>query len=225
MRESHAERQARAVKIIEILRTATRGMVKPAAPQVVERFGRDPFLILISCLLSLRTRDTTSYPASCRLFEHAHTPQQMLDLSLSTIQKIIYPVVYYGTKAKVLHEVSSALIKRFGGHVPSTKEELLSLKGVGPKTANLVLGEAFGIPAICVDIHVHRISNRLGLVATRTPAETEVGLQEVVPRKYWIELGPLLVTWGQNVCVPISPKCSQCALAPLCPRIGVTRSR
>lgn len=225
MKDPTPELQARAVKIIDILRTATRGMEKPASLQIVDRFGRKPFLILTSCLLSLRTRDTVSFPASCRLFAKAKTPQAMLKLPLKTIEKIIYPVGFYRNKAKILQGVSHDLITRFEGKVPATQQELLSIKGIGPKTANLVLGEAFGIPALCVDTHVHQISNRLGLVHTKTPQQTEQALQKIIPKESWVEYGYLMVMWGQNICVPISPKCSQCAIAKLCPRIGVTRSR
>ncbi len=199
MKESHAELKARAVKIVEVLRTATRGMVRPASVQIVARYGRKPFLILISCLLSLRTRDITSFPASCRLFAKAKTPRGMLKLPLKTIEKLIYPVGFYRNKAKLIHSMSKDLLDRFGGKVPQSKEELLSIKGVGLKTANLVLGAAFGIPAICVDTHVHKISNQLGLVKTKTPEETEAALQKIIPQESWIEYGYLMVMWGQNM--------------------------
>src|ERR1700730_15574631 len=171
MIESCVERKARAVQIVEILRAATREMGKPASMQIVARHGRNPYLILISCLLSLRTRDTTSFPASCRLFDHAKTPHEMLQLSLPVIESIIYPVGFYRNKARLIHGISQDLIDRFEGKVPVDKEALLSIKGVGLKTANLVLGVAFCIPALCVDTHVHRISNRLGLVQTKTPEQ------------------------------------------------------
>ena len=141
------------------------------------------------------------------------------------IEKLIYPTGFYRKKAALLHEVSQDLIERFKGKVPKTEQELLSINGVGRKTANLVLGVAFDIPAICVDTHVHRVSNRLGLVKTKTVDETEIALKKILPPEYWVEYNHLLVVWGQNICVPISPKCSQCAIAQLCPRIGVTRSR
>jgi endonuclease-3 len=225
MKESRVERQARAVKIIKILQAATRDMLLPASTQIVARYGKDPYLILVGCLLSLRTQDTVSFPASCRLFAKAKTPKSMLKLPISTIEKLIYPVGFYRNKAKILHSMSKDLLERFGGKVPKTSDELLSIKGIGLKTANLVLGEAFGVPALCVDTHVHRISNRLGLVKTKTPEETERALQQIVPKKYWVEFGKLLVTWGQNICVPILPKCSECAISKLCPKIGVTKSR
>lgn len=200
-------------------------MVEPAACQIVTQFGRDPFLILISCLLSLRTRDTASLPASQRLFALAKTPQEILDLPISKIEHLIYPVGFYRRKAVTLQEVSADLLARFQGKVPNTMEQLLSLKGVGRKTANLVLGVGFGIPAICVDVHVHRISNRLGLITTKTVEETEEALKQLLPQDYWIEYNRLLVIWGQNICVPISPLCSKCAISDLCPKIGVTKRR
>lgn len=215
----------RAIKIIDILRQKTRGMQEPACTAIIKQFGKDPFLVLISCLLSLRTRDTVSLPASQRLFSQARTPQTIFAIPLQDLEAIIYPVAFYRQRAKNVHEVCRDLLDRFKGSVPSTLQELLSINGVGPKTANLVLAQGFGIPAICVDTHVHRISNRLGLVSTSTPVETERELKKVLPQEYWIEYNQLLVMWGQNICVPISPKCSQCPIAFLCPRIGVTVSR
>lgn len=215
----------RALKIIHILRKMTRSMVEPASLSITKQFGRDPYLILISCILSLRTRDTVSLPASIRLFEHAKTPERMLSLPLKAIEKLIYPCGFYRRKASTIHEISKTLLEKFHGKVPSTLEQLLTLKGVGRKTANLVLGEGFGIPALCVDTHVHRISNRLGLVQTKTAEETEIELKKVLPKEYWIEYNHLLVMWGQNICVPISPFCTKCAIKDLCPRIGVTRFR
>ncbi len=215
----------RVTKIIRVLRKATKGMMQPAAQQVVAKYGRDPYLILISCLLSLRTKDITSFPASCRLFAKAKTPRTMLKLSVSKIVKLIYPVGFYRNKAKLVRAVSQELLDRFEGKVPHGSRELLSINGVGPKTANLVLGQAFGVPAICVDTHVHRISNRLGLVKSKTPEQTEEQLIELLPKRYWTEFNQLLVVWGQNVCVPVAPWCSKCAISKLCPKIGVKRSR
>ncbi len=217
--------QERAIKIIAILRQATKHMMQPASTQIVQQYGRDPYLVLISCILSLRTKDTVSLPASVRLFELATTPTAMLKVPIATIQKIIYPVGFYKTKAVTIHTISQDLIDRFKGKVPATESELMSFKGVGRKTANLVLGEGFGIPAICVDTHVHRISNRLGLVATKTPEQTEQALKNILPQDYWVEYNKLLVIWGQNICVPISPRCSTCAIADVCPKVGVTRRR
>ncbi|GMU19711.1 MAG: endonuclease III [Candidatus Babeliales bacterium] len=219
------DKKERAIRIIQILRKATKSMEQPASVNIVNQYGQDPYLVLISCLLSLRTKDTVSFPASQRLFEYAKTPAQMLKIPIKTIEKLIYPTGFYHRKAILLHEVSKDLLERFKGKVPKTEQELLSIKGVGRKTANLVLGVAFDIPAICVDTHVHRISNRLGLVKTKTTDETEVELKKILPPEYWTEYNHLLVIWGQNICVPISPHCSKCAIAKLCPRIGVTKHR
>jgi len=200
-------------------------MVEPSSLSIVEEFGKDPFLVLTGCMLSLRTKDSVSLPASQRLFQIAKTPQEILELPIKKIEKIIYPVGFYREKAKSLHAVSKKILQDFGGKVPNNEKDLLSLKGVGRKTANLVLGEGFGIPAICVDTHVHRIANRLGLVKTKKPEETEKELKKILPKKYWIEFNTLMVKWGQNICVPISPFCSRCAISQLCPKIGVTKSR
>lgn len=225
IKESGKEKKARVLKIITLLKQSTKGMLPTASAQIMARYGKNPYLILISCLLSLRTKDTVSFPASCRLFEHAKTPQEMLKLPISTIEKLIYPTGFYKNKARLLHSVSADLLKRFNGKVPQDQADLLSIKGVGGKTASLVQGDAFGIPAICVDTHVHRISNRLGLVKTQTPQQTEAALKELLPKDQWIAFNHLLVMWGQNICVPISPKCSSCVLLPLCPQIGVTTRR
>lgn len=221
----HKADKARALKIITILRQATKTMPLPASMAIVKEFGQDPYLILISCLLSLRTKDTVSFPASVRLFKHAKTPQEMIKVPRATIEKAIYPTGFYHRKARLLKGVSQDLIDRFKGKVPKTFEELTSIKGVGPKTANLVLGVAFDIPAICVDTHVHRISNRLGLVKTKTVEQTEKALKALLPPEHWVEYNHLLVMWGQNICVPLSPFCSKCAISDLCPKVGVTKKR
>jgi endonuclease-3 len=215
----------RAMAVIERLREATASMVQPASASIVQQYGRDPFLVLISCLLSLRTKDSTSLPASCRLFCLAKTPQQMLELSSGAIEKAIYPVGFYRVKARTIHTICQDLIDRFDAQVPSGEDDLLSLKGVGRKTMNLVQAEGFGLPAICVDVHVHRIANRLGLVTTKNPDETEKALKALLPQHLWAECNRVFVMWGQNVCVPISPFCSRCVVADVCPRAGVKRSR
>ncbi len=217
--------QNRAIKIIHILREATNVMVEPAVAQIVKKYGRDPFLILVSCLLSLRTKDTVSLPASHRLFDHAQNPKDLIALPIKKIEKIIYPVGFYRQKAQQLRGISQDIIDKFGGSVPATEHELLSLKGVGRKTMNLVLGEGFAKPAICVDTHVHRISNRLGLVKTKTPEKTEEALKKLLPQKYWTEYNRLMVMWGQNICMPVSPFVSKCAISSLCPKAGVKRLR
>ena len=183
------------------------------------------FKILVSTLLSLRTQDKTTEAASNRLFAVAQTPQALLVLSQKEIEKLIYPVGFYRTKAKTLREVCRLLIERHGGAVPETLEQLLELPGVGRKTANLVVTVGHKKPGICVDTHVHRISNRWGLVRTDSPDETEMVLRKTLPKRYWIEFNDLLVCYGQNLCQPVSPFCSRCKISSYCPRIGVKRSR
>ncbi len=200
-------------------------MPVPAAVAIRKEYGKDPFLMLISCLLSLRAKDTASLPASQALFKRARTPQELLALPLRQIEQTIYSVGFYRSKAKRLKTVSQELIDRFKGKVPDTYQELISIKGVGPKTAHLVLGEAFDKQELYVDIHVHRISNRLGLVKTKKPEETQIELERIIPREYWNDYCRLIVTWGQNICGPISPFCSECPLYKECKRVGVTRSR
>lgn len=211
--------------IMQILRDATRGMTEPMSFSIVQHYGRDPFLILISCLLSLRAKDSTTLPICLELFKICRTPHDFVAIPVHDLERIIFKTGFYRKKAAVLKEVSLELIERFEGKVPSMQAALLSLPGVGIKTANLVLGEGFGIPAICVDTHVHRIANRLGWVTTKTPEETERVLTAHVPQEYWVELNRRLVMWGQNICVPISPFCSRCPLASVCPQKGVTRHR
>lgn len=212
-------------QIIQRLKDATKSYPEPMSLEIVKIFGRDPFLILMSCLLSLRARDVMTLPVSIELFKRAQTPQELLALPTAELEKIIYSIGYYKQKAKQLKSVSKELIERFDCKVPSTEEELLSIKGIGRKTANLVLSIGFEKPAICVDIHVHRISNRLGIVQTTDPHETELALQRLVPQEQWGEINRLFIKLGQNICVPISPKCSICPLKDLCPRVGVTMHR
>jgi len=164
-----------------------------------QQYHNDPYIILINCLLGLRTRDVVALPVSQQLFLRARTPAQMLGLSVAELEKIVHSVGFYRQKARLLHSVSKELIERFKGKVPQTEKELLSIKGVGRKTANLVRGVAFGIPAICVDTHVHRLANQLGLVHTKTPDQTEEALKHIVPKRYWTELNALLVMWGQQI--------------------------
>jgi endonuclease-3 len=192
---------------------------------VVATESRDPFRVLIACILSLRTQDTTTGPAAARLFALADRPPAMLRLTPRQIERAIYPVGFYRTKARAIRSICRALIERFAGRVPETIDELLTLTGVGRKTANLVVTMGYGKPGICVDTHVHRISNRLGYVRTRTPEKTEAALRQRLPRRYWIGYNDLLVSFGQNVCTPISPHCSRCPVRALCRRVGVTSSR
>ena len=183
------------------------------------------FKILVSTLLSLRTQDKTTEEASHRLFRVAQTPQALLRLSEREIEKLIYPVGFYRTKARTLIKVCRLLLEQHEGRVPETMEELLALPGVGRKTANLVMTVGHKKAGICVDTHVHRISNRWGLVKTKTPDETEMALRKILPRRYWIDYNELLVCYGQNLCQPVSPHCSKCKISKYCPRIGVIRNR
>ena len=186
---------------------------------------RDPFRTLISCILSLRTKDATTAAASIRLFARADTPAAMLALSTKTLERLIFPVGFYRTKARVIRGICRDLIDKFDGRVPDEIDALLTLKGVGRKTANLVVTEAYGKPGICVDTHVHRISNRWGLVRTKTPDKTELALRAVLPARHWIEYNGILVAFGQTISNPVSPWCSRCPVVKMCPRIGVERSR
>ena len=211
----------------EVLRILRKEMANWNAPvmtlKVAER--RDPFRTLIGCLLSLRTRDQATAIAAPRLFERANTPARMLELSQSEIEELIHGVGFYHGKARIIRGVCRDLLDRFAGKVPDRIDDLLTLNGVGRKTANLVVTQAFGKPGICVDTHVHRISNRWGLIKTRTPEKSEMALREVLPRQYWIEYNLILVAFGQTICQPVSPWCSRCPVNHLCPRIGVVRSR
>ncbi len=211
--------------VVRILRRAVREWTPPAIEQVCRADRFDPFLVLISCMLSLRTKDDVTVLASERLFALAKTPEALWQLSEPAIAKAIYPVGFYRTKARHVREVSRLILDRFGGHVPDTIEELVTLPGVGRKTANLVVTLGYRKPGICVDTHVHRISNRLGYVRTKTPDETERALRKQLPRQYWITFNDLLVTFGQNLCAPVSPWCSRCPIVRYCDRVGVTTSR
>ena len=185
----------------------------------------DPFLILISTLLSLRTKDEVTAVATERLFSLASTPQEMLKLSLDKIAKTIYPVGFYHVKSRTIHSVCKDLIKRFNAKVPDDLDELLSIKGVGRKTANLVVSLAYGKPGICVDTHVHRISNRLGYVQTKTPDETEFVLRAKLPHKHWIIYNTIMVAFGRKTCKPVSPLCTKCPVFKYCDKVGVGISR
>jgi len=201
-----------------------RATVRPTTLAEVER-QRDPFRLLVACVISLRTKDEVTAASSARLFARAATPAALAALPESEIGRLIFPAGFYNTKARQLREIARRVAAGYGGAVPGDRAALLAFPGVGRKTANLVLGLGFGIPAICVDTHVHRISNRLGLVRTRNPEETERALEAVLPRRWWIDINDLLVTFGQTICHPTSPRCSTCPLAAACPRAGVTRWR
>lgn len=177
---------------------------------------KDPYLVLICCILSLRTNDKTTYPASMRMLALGKTPKEISGLDIKTLEEAIYPVGFYKNKAEQIIELSKILVEKYNSKVPDTIEELVKFRGVGRKTANLVLTKGFNKPAICVDVHVHRICNRLGYVKTKNPEETEFKLREILPEKYWIDFNTLLVTHGQNVCKPINPKCEICSLNKFC---------
>jgi endonuclease-3 len=186
---------------------------------------RDPFKVLISCILSLRTQDQVTGEASRRLFELAHTPEALARLSVGKIAKAIYPVGFYRVKARTIRDLSEQILRKFNGRVPDTIEELLLLKGVGRKTANLVVTLGYDKEGICVDTHVHRITNRWGLVRTKMPDQTEFALRAALPIRYWKQLNSYLVAFGQGICRPISPLCSRCQVRPACDRVGVIHSR
>ena len=211
-------------RVVRILRLEAARFRRPSVG-IVALQSQDPFLVLVSCILSLRTQDQTTAEASARLFRLASTPEQMLQLSERTIVTAIYPVGFYRVKARTIRTICSDLVERWNSRVPAEIDDLLRLKGVGRKTANLVVTLGYGQPGICVDTHVHRIANRLGYVRTKEPDQTETALRRRLPREYWIELNELLVTYGQNICRPVSPRCGECRLADDCARVGVSKRR
>jgi len=207
--------------VVRILKREIRQWPVPALAKYVET----PFTTLISCILSLRTQDRTTLAASDRLFAIAQTPESMRAVPQKTIERAIYPVSFFRTKARTIHAICEQLLSQFEGNVPSDLETLLTLPGVGRKTANIVVTLAFRKPGIAVDTHVHRISNRLGYVRTKTPEKTEMALRRKLPPQYWIVFNDLLVAYGQNLCKPIGPRCSTCKIATYCRRVGVKSSR
>jgi endonuclease-3 len=210
--------------VMRRLARAIDGLDEPAVEKIAEEQQEDPFQVLIATMLSAQTRDAVTADASRRLFRVARTPRPMAKLTVKEIERLIYPVSFYRNKAVHVKRTCEQLMTRFGGRVPSTMEELLTLPGVGRKTANLVLILAHrSAKNICVDTHVHRISNRLGWVQTRTPDQTEQALYGAAARRWWPIINLYLVTWGQNVCRPVYPLCGSCVVADLCPRIGVTK--
>ncbi|MFQ5998927.1 MAG: endonuclease III domain-containing protein [Candidatus Bathyarchaeia archaeon] len=210
-------------KIVPLLKEEVKQFVLPAVTEVSRK--SEPFLVLISCLLSLRTRDAVTEKASDELFKLAKTPKKMQKLSTRTIAKVIYPVSFYKTKTRRIKEICKTLIEKYDSRIPDEIDELLKLKGVGRKTANIVITYGFNKDGIAVDTHVHRICNRLGLVETKTPEQTEFELRRKLAHKYWRDFNDVLVTHGQNVCLPISPLCSKCSISSYCYRVGITRSR
>ena len=211
--------------VMRALARAIDNLDLPAVEKIAEDSQEDPFEVLIATMLSAQTRDAVTAAASARLFRAARTPRTIARLTEKRIEKLIYPVSFYRHKAKHVKQSCQMLVDRFGGRVPSTMEELLTLPGVGRKTANLVLILSFkSLKNICVDTHVHRISNRLGWVRTRTPDETEQALYRSTDERWWPYINLYLVTWGQNVCRPIYPRCGACVIREHCPRIGVTQA-
>ena len=209
-------------RVMHALGQAITGLELPAVEKISEEQSDEPFHILIATLLSARTQDATTHAASTRLFHRARTPRSMAALPVSELERLIYPVSFYRNKARHVKACCAMLVSRFGGRVPQTMDELVSLPGVGRKTANLVMILAFRSRRnICVDTHVHRISNRLGWVRTETPENTEQALYDAAPQRWWAQINLYLVTWGQNICRPIGPRCGECAIAAECPRIGV----
>lgn len=198
------------VKILENAKQPQSDFVK-----LMDSF-KDPYIVLIACILSLRTNDRTTYPATLRMLALAKTPQKMMGVKQSDLEKAIYPVGFYKNKAGQIIELSKILVEKYNGKVPCDIDELCQFRGVGRKTANLVLSEGFNKPAICVDVHVHRIFNRLGYLKTKNPEETEFALREKLPEKYWIPINSLLVTHGQNICKPIKPLCDKCPIEKYC---------
>jgi len=203
-------------KIVQILKDAKQQ--RSEFVDLMDTF-QDPYLVLISCILSLRTNDKTTYPATLRMLELGKTPKDFANADLKELEKAIYPVGFYINKAKQIIELSKVLIEKYNSNVPESIDELVKFKGVGRKTANLVVARGFNKPAICVDVHVHRIFNRLGYVKTKTPDETEIELRKKLPKKHWIAINTLLVTHGQNVCKPINPQCSICPIEKYCEKL------
>ncbi|MCF7799821.1 endonuclease III [Candidatus Babeliales bacterium] len=212
-------------EIISLLKANTKDFAPTLVDYIIKKYGKDPYLILISCILSLRAKDSSTIHICDDLFSVAKTPQEILKLKQDKLEKIIYKSGFYKTKAKNIINITKIILEKYNGKVPKNKEDLLGMPGIGLKTANLVLSQAYNIPAICVDTHVHRISNRLGLIKTKTPENTELALQKIIPEEYWTDLNNFLVKWGQNICTPVSPKCSICKINKYCDKVGVTKSR
>lgn len=208
------------MKSIEKIDEIITGIKQANLPQrefvkMMEHF-HDPFKVLICCILSLRTNDLTTYPCSLRMLELGTKPEDFLNIEVDTLAKAIYPVGFYKNKAQQILDISKELVEKYASKVPDSIDELVKFKGVGRKTANLVMAKGFNIPAICVDVHVHRISNRLGWVKTKMPDETEMELRKLLPEKYWLDINTILVTFGQNICKPQRPLCENCPVKKYC---------
>ena len=210
-------------EVIRKLKKTVKDFPVPSVTVIARK--KDPFVVLVSCLISLRTRDEVTESASARLFSLAKSPAQLLNLSNSKIEKAIYPAAFFRNKTRSLKALCKVLVNEYSGKVPDTLNELLNLKGVGRKTANLTLILGHDKPGICVDIHVHRISNRWGFVKTKTPDETEMVLRKILPKRFWKGYNDLLVSFGQNLCKPVSPFCKTCPVEDQCPKVGVSRFR
>ena len=214
-------------KISEVMNTLEARYVPRAQPTLRRTSEEDPnpFKILIACLLSLRTTDVNTARATKKLFAEFTTPQETASAQLEKLEELVYSSGHYKRKAMILKSVSKDLLDRFGGEVPATKEELMSIKYVGPKTANIVLAFAYGQEVLPIDVHCHRIPNRLGWVETKTPEKTEKALEKILPRKYWKEFNTVIILFGKDICQPVSPWCSKCPVAGSCKRVGIKRSR
>jgi endonuclease-3 len=206
------------------IRNAIRQFELPSV-NIIETGSNSPWAVLVSTIISLRTKDKVTLEASRRLLNKAPDPFKLLTMTPGSIAALIYPAGFYNVKAENLLKIADILVKDHSGKVPDSADKLKKLPGVGLKSANLILGLAFGIPAICVDTHVHRIANRKGWVKTKTPEETEKELTKILPEKWWIEINTILVSFGSNICLPVSPKCSECPLSSNCPKTEVSRHR
>lgn len=224
MQKKQSQQKVNIEKLVNILEKDEQLSYAPVVSYIAN-LTKEPFQILISCILSLRTKDRTTAEATNKLFKIAKSPDEMVQLSANEIENLIYPAGFYRTKAKRILEISKVLIEQYNGLVPDDLDQLMRLPGVGRKTANLVITEAYDKHGICVDTHVHRIMNRLGYIKTKTPKETEFELRKKLPLKYWKKINSLLVKLGQTICLPISPLCSKCKIIQYCNRIAITRSR
>ncbi|PLX71540.1 MAG: endonuclease III [Denitrovibrio sp.] len=212
-------------EVYRILEDVYQNMEEPSVTKISKQTKRDPFRVLVSCLISLRTKDEVTLEASVRLFQAADNPAAMVQMDEKKIAELIYPAGFYKTKSKTIRDISQLLIDEYEGEVPDEIDELVKLKGVGRKTANLVIVEGFGRPAVCVDTHVHRIFNRLGYLKTKNADKTEIELRKHLPKDYWIRINEILVAYGRAVCRPVSPYCSSCRISRYCDKISVDTRR
>jgi len=211
--------------VYQILEDEYRNMEEPSVTKISKQTKRDPFRVLISCLISLRTKDEVTLEASVRLFQKADNPSDMVQMDEDEIAKLIYPAGFYKTKSVTIKNICRVLLDEYNGKVPEEIDELVKLKGVGRKTANLVVVEGYGRPAVCVDTHVHRIFNRLGYVKTKNADKTETELRKHLPKEYWVRINEILVAYGRTICKPVSPHCSSCRLSEYCDKVSVATRR